>query len=153
MPPEPQVLERATPNDSPHVSQEAATPHLSAKRWWVTLLLAAIPHTGMFGVHRFYVGKVRSGVLMASFTVVLGGAILLVLFAVIAIALLLGADPGAAVDAGRKGTDALLIAFLNKYGFLVFPFCLVQLVWWIVDLTRIVRGSFTDAAGRPVTRR
>ena len=125
----------------------------SPKSWLVTLLLAAYPGTGMLGVHRFYVGKIRSGLLMGSFMILFGGAILLVLLLVTALLTWSGARPETTFEGAEMATDAILISFLNKYGFLLFPFCLAQLIWWIVDLVRIARGRFTDAAGRPVTRR
>ena len=125
----------------------------SAKSWLVTLLLAAYPGTGMLGVHRFYVGKIRSGLLMGSFMMVFGGAILLVLLLATTLLASSGASPETTVEGAGLATDAALSSFLNKYGFSIVPFCLAQLIWWIVDVVRIARGRFTDAAGRPVTRR
>jgi hypothetical protein len=76
---------------------------------------------GIFGIHRFYTGKYISGTLQLLIPLTVG------MFA----ALELRPPPFLAIP-------AMLIL-------------LSILVWWLLDIMRIIMGKFTDREGKPIT--
>lgn len=69
---------------------------------------------GLFGVHRFYTGKCRTGALQL-------------------------------LTLGLAG----LLSLSNSEVLAAIPIGLL-LLWWIVDVMRIIMGKFTDKEGRPI---
>jgi TM2 domain-containing membrane protein YozV len=103
--------------------------NISPKSRLVTLLLCFF--LGVFGIHRFYVGKISTGILMCLcfFFGVFGFPIL---------GFLLGLFTGGGVAASLifSGLEVLLI-----FG---------SAIWMLVDLVIILTGSFKDKAGRRI---
>ena len=75
---------------------------------------------GLFAVHRFYTGKYLSGVLQL-LIIALGG-----------------------LSALFKGKVNSVLGIVPAIGILTL------IVWWVVDIARIIMGKFTDKEGRPI---
>jgi len=87
-----------------------------------TALLLCI-FLGIFGAHRFYVGKI-------------GSAIGMLALLIVSVCGSLGADTEGSIE-------ATMVA-----GFLLLGF----LVWWIIDIVMIGNGSFKDSMGNPLKK-
>lgn len=123
--------------------QPALAAAVSPKSRLVTTLLAC-PWlvVGLFGAHRFYVGKVRTGVAM-----LLLGLSPVVCFLIGVLALILSAP---AVDSEPESALPVFWPFFVFYGLT----CLTgfaAFVWSLVDFILAVSGNFKDAGGRPIT--
>ena len=99
---------------------------MSDKRILPAFLLAFF--FGALGVHRFYVGKVGSGLIMLAIPL-------------LALAVAFSGGAGVGVSTGSAGAGIL--------GGLMFAMLLGSAIalWWLVDLIRILVGSFTDKSG------
>ena len=75
---------------------------------------------GLFAIHRFYTGKYRAG-----------GVQLLI------IAL-------AGLSAVFKAKSDPILGIFSAIGILTL------VVWWVVDMARIIMGKYTDKEGRPI---
>ena len=101
------------------------------------LLLCAF--VGVFGVHRFYVGKMRSGIAQILLTI-FGFVFALISFS----------------TRGYSYFSILVVSFLDYLdidteGILLLWFVPVS-VWVLVDFLYIVCGVFQDADGKPVAK-
>ena len=121
------------------------------KRWRTALLLCIF--LGGFGAHRFYAGKVKSGILMLAFSplagVVLNSAFIGLTTAMPALSL----PEWARYIAGAMALLIMLVYFFHQV-FVPFAFALPILwhIWWIVDIVRICAGKFTDKRGLPLKK-
>lgn len=119
------MTQEAVPGDGATVEN----PMVSPRSGIVTLLLLLI--LGHFGVHRFYVGKVGSGLGMLALCIVSFGSIL------------------SFCHLGWGDYDVC-----QPWNFHFMPLAFVAkmcslaiLVWWVIDLIHILTSKFTDSRG------
>lgn len=105
------------------------SPEVSSKSRVVAALLAYF--LGVFGVHRFYAGRVLSGVAMIALSVVAPAV-----------------GFGAFVAAMFVGSDIAWWGFV--FLFLGYGGLIAVSVWWTIDFVVIVVGKFRDGQGRYV---
>ncbi|MDR1467905.1 MAG: zinc-ribbon domain-containing protein [Spirochaetaceae bacterium] len=106
----------------------------ASKKDYLTTLLLLI-FLGSSGAHRFYVGKIGTGILMP---------LLMIVFAIFAFFSDISLTYADNYGDTSSGTFYLLIAL---------PFGLAISIWWMVDLITIVRGKFRDKQGKLISRR
>ncbi len=122
----------------PAPETEAVSPK---SRLVTTLLACPFLMVGVFGVHRFYVGRIRTGVAM-----LLLGLSPVVCFLLGIVILLLGTPPTEGESESVPGT---FWAFTVCYVLAALSGCAAGM-WSLVDFILAVSGEFKDAQGRPI---